>query len=151
MSNENGKLLCQIGKMVVSASLEKGGKIKSSSQGVKPYGFISVDKAWAMKVEKSSFSGFGTKTTTTTQSDPRRILRPEYLGTHFVVFADKAIIRVNKDGKVAWTHKWKYDPDQRNLLFDPVFVGANDDVIYACKGSTASTARAERSSGKTRT
>jgi outer membrane protein assembly factor BamB len=200
ITEENGTLLCQIGKMVVTANLEEGGKIKTKATGVKPYGFISVDagsgkvnwsatdfkvdptealaatidegvlygsdgemlyalsltdgkfkwqfdinkegkagkitgdKAWAVKVDKSSFTLMNSKTTTTTWSDPRRILRPEYLGTHFVVFGEKAIIRVNKDGKLAWTHKWKYDPDQRNLLFDPTFVGANDDVVYACKG-----------------
>ena len=198
--NENGTLLCQIGKSVTSATMEEGGKIKTTGFGVKPYGFISVDaktgktnwsntefkidptealaatvddnvlygcdgerlyalsladgqfkwqfdikkdgkagkitgdKAWAVKVDKSVFHGFGSTTTTTRWSDPRRILRPEYLGTHFIVFADKAIIRVNKDGKLAWTHKWKYDPDQKNLLFDPTFAGANDDIVYACKG-----------------
>ena len=195
ITNDNGTLLCQIGKMVTSATHEQG-KIKTTGFGVKPYGFISVDansgkinwsatdfkidptqalaatvdegvlygsdgetlyalsladgkfkwqfdikkagkagkitgdKAWAVKEEVTH----GYNTIYYEWSNPRRILRPEYLGTHFVVFGDKAIIRVNKDGKLAWTHKWKYDPDQKNLLFDPVFVGANDDVVYACKG-----------------
>ena len=79
-----------------------------------------------MKVEKSSFSGFGT---TTRWSDPRRILRAENRGDHFIVFGDKAVIRVDKDGSLVWTHAWKYDNDQRNLQFDPTFVGANDDIV----------------------
>lgn len=98
-------------------------------------GKITGDKAWAVKVEKSSFSGFGsTTTTTTTWSDPRRILRAENRGSHFIVFGEKAIIRVEKDGTLVWTHQWNYDPDQKNLQFDPTFVGANDDIVYACKG-----------------
>ncbi len=72
-------------------------------------GKITGDKAWAVKVEKSTFSGFGSTTTTTTRwSDPRRILRAENRGGHFIVFGDKAIIRVDKDGTLVWTHAWKY-------------------------------------------
>ena len=200
MSDHDGALLCQIGKMVVSSALEEGGKIKTKSTGVKPYGFVSVDaktggtnwsvtdfkvdptlalaatidagvlygsdgtmlyalslsdgkykwqfdidkdgkagkitgdKAWAVKVEKSSSSFMSTKTTTTTWSDPRRILRPEYRDTHFIVFGEKQIIRVDKDGKLVWAHKWKYNPDQKSLLFDPAFFGGNDNIVYACNG-----------------
>jgi len=200
MSDHDGALLCQIGKMVVSSALEEGGKIKTKSTGVKPYGFVSVDaktggtnwsvtdfkvdptlalaatidagvlygsdgtmlyalslsdgkykwqfdidkdgkagkitgdKAWAVKVEKSSSSFMSTKTTTTTGSDPRRILRPEYRDTHFIVFGEKQIIRVDKDGKLVWAHKWKYNPDQKSLLLDPAFFGGNDNIVYACNG-----------------
>ncbi len=97
-------------------------------------GKITGDKAWAVKVEKSSFSLMGTTTTTTTWSDPRRILRVDDRGDHFIIYGDKKIVRVGKDGKMAWAHEWKYDPNQKNLLFDPTYVGANDDIVYACKG-----------------
>jgi len=80
----------------------------------------------------SSF--MSTKTTTTTWSDPRRILRPEYRDTHFIVFGEKQIIRVDKDGKLVWAHKWKYNPDQKSLLLDPAFFGGNDNIVYACNG-----------------
>lgn len=73
-------------------------------------------------------------TITTTWPNPRRILRPEYRGTHFIAFGDKQIIRVNKDGKLAWRHKWKYSPKQKNLLLDPTFYGANENIVYACNG-----------------
>ena len=97
-------------------------------------GKITGDKAWAVNVEKSSFSIMGSTTTTTTWSNPRRILRTDYRDTHFVVFGDKQIIRVNKDGSLGWAHKWKYDPNQKNLQFDPTYVGADDDIVYACNG-----------------
>lgn len=76
----------------------------------------------------------GSTTTTTTWSNPRRILRVDDRGSHFIVYGDKKIVRVGKDGKMAWAHQWKYDPNQRHLLFDPTYVGANDDIGYACKG-----------------
>ncbi|MGY8826456.1 MAG: outer membrane protein assembly factor BamB family protein [Candidatus Latescibacterota bacterium] len=96
-------------------------------------GKITGEKAWAVNVEQSSESLLGTKTTT--WSNPRRILRTDYRDTHFVVFRDKQIIRVNKeDGALAWSHKWKYDPNQRRLQFDPTYVGDNDDIVYACNG-----------------
>jgi outer membrane protein assembly factor BamB len=85
-------------------------------------------------VEKSSYHGLNTVTTTTTWSNPRRILRTDYRDSHFVVFGDKQIIRVNKDGKLAWGHEWKYDPNERHLRFDPTYVGPNDDIVYSCKG-----------------
>lgn len=109
------------GKFKWQFDIEKDGKA----------GKIAGDKAWAVKVEKSSFTMLGS---TTTWSDPRRILRAENRGSHFIVFGDKAIIRVDKDGSLAWTHQWKCDNDQKNLHFDPTFVGANDDIVYACKG-----------------
>jgi len=200
LTEQDGALVAQIGKMVVSTAMDDKGKMKTKSTGAKPFGFavidvgsgsmkwsntdfkvdptlamaghvddnvlygcdgeklyalsladgkfkwkfdikkegkagkITGDKAWAVKVEKSSFSGFGSTTTTTSWSDPRLILRAENRGGHFMVFGDKAIMRVDKDGTLVWTHAWKYDNDQRNLLFDPTFVGANDDIVYACKG-----------------
>lgn len=97
-------------------------------------GKITGDKAWAVDVEKDSYYGFNEITTTTTWSNPRRILRTDYRDSHFIVYGDKKIIRVNKDGKLAWDHEWKYDPNQKHLLFDPTYVGANDDIVYACKG-----------------
>ncbi len=97
-------------------------------------GKITGDKAWAVKMEKSTFYGVTSNTVTTTWSDPRRILRPEYRGSHFIVFGEKQIIRVNKDGKLSWAYKWKYDPNQANLLFDPAFFGSTDNIVYACKG-----------------
>jgi hypothetical protein len=97
-------------------------------------GKITGDKAWAVHVEKSSYHGLNTVTTTTTWSNPRRILRTDYRDSHFVVFGDKQIIRVNKDGKLAWGHEWKYDPNERHLRFDPTYVGPNDDIVYSCKG-----------------
>lgn len=196
ITQTDGALLCQIGKMLVSTAMEKAGEVKTNARGIKPYGFVSIDaktgkmnwsatdfkvdptmalaatidagvlygcdgetlyalsladgkykwkfdikkdgkageitgdKAWAVKMEKS----YGYNTITTTWSNPRRILRPEYRGTHFIVFGDKQIIRVNKDGKLAWSHKWKYDPNQKNLLLDPTFYGANDNITYACNG-----------------
>ena len=85
-------------------------------------------------MEKSTFYGVTSNTVTTTWSDPRRILRPEYRDSHFIVFGEKQIIRVNKDGQLAWSYKWKYDPNQNSLLFDPTFFGPKDNIVYACKG-----------------
>ena len=78
--------------------------------------------------------GYNSKTTI--WSNPRRVLRPEYRDTHFIVFGDKQIIRINKDGKLAWSHKWKYTPKHTSLLLDPTFYGANDNITYACNGFT---------------
>ena len=42
ISHTDGKLFCQLGKMIVSSKLDKG-KIKTDARGVKPYGFAAVD------------------------------------------------------------------------------------------------------------
>ena len=97
-------------------------------------GKITGDKAWAVKVDKSSYFFLGTTTTTTTWSNPRRILRVDYRSGHFIIYGDKKIIRVDMSGQLTWAHEWKYDPNQKHLLFDPTYVGANDDIVYACKG-----------------
>ena len=134
LNEQDGALVAQIGKMVVSTAMDDKGKMKTKSTGAKPFGFavidvgsgsikwsntefkvdptlamaghvsdnvlygcdgeklyalslsdgkfkwqfdikkegkagkITGDKAWAVKVEKSSFSGFGSTTTTTTWS-----------------------------------------------------------------------------------
>jgi len=196
ITQTDGALLCQIGKMIVNTAMEKAGEVKTKATGVKPYGFVSVDiktgktnwsatdfkvdptmalaatvdagilygsdgetlyalsladgkykwkfdikkdgkagkitgdKAWAVDVEVNH----SYNTITTTWSNPRRVLRPEYRGTHFIVFGDKQIIRINKDGKLAWSHKWKYTPKHTSLLLDPTFYGANDNITYACNG-----------------
>jgi len=132
---DNGVLYGSDGEDLYAMSMQDGSfkwrvNIKDSGAGK-----ITGDKAWAVKVEIDYTYGFGgSSTKTTTWSNPRRILRADYLGTHMIVFGDKKIIRVNKDGKVAWAHEWKYDPNQKHLLFDPTYVGANDDIVYACKG-----------------
>ncbi len=123
------------GKILYALSLADGSyKWKFDIDKDGKAGKITGDKAWAVKMEKSTFYGISSNTVTTTWSDPRRILRPEYRGTHFIVFGEKQIIRVNKDGKLAWAYKWKYDPNQANLLFDPTFFGSTDNIVYACKG-----------------
>ncbi|MFT5373768.1 MAG: hypothetical protein ACI906_000584 [Candidatus Latescibacterota bacterium] len=133
---ENGVLYGCDGEDLYAMSLQDGNfKWKFNINKDGKAGKITGDKAWAVNVEQSSESLLGTKTTTTTWSNPRRILRTDYRDTHFVVFGDKQIIRVNKeDGALAWSHKWKYDPNQRRLQFDPTYVGDNDDIVYACNG-----------------
>jgi outer membrane protein assembly factor BamB len=96
-------------------------------------GKITGDKAWASREDKRTHYGIGS-ITTTTWSNPRRILRADYRTDHFIVYGDKKIIRVDKDGQLTWAREWKYDPNQKNLLFDPTYVDTNDDIVYACKG-----------------
>ena len=58
----------------------------------------------------------------------------ENRGDYVIVFDNKAITRVDKDGSLVWTHQRNYDNAQKNLYFAPTFVGANDNIVYACKG-----------------
>ena len=132
---DNGVLYGSDGEDVYAMSLQDGKftwRLNINKDG--KAGKITGDKAWAVNVETSYSYGFGSTTKTTTWSNPRRILRVDYRDSHFVVYGDKKIIRINKDGKIAWTHEWKYDPNQKHLRFDPTYVGANDDIVYACKG-----------------
>lgn len=132
---DNGVLYGCDGEDIYAMSLQDGNfKWKFNINKDGKAGKITGDKAWAVDVEKSSYYGFNAITTTTTWSNPRRILRADYRDSHFIVYGDKKIIRVNKDGKLAWDHEWKYDPNQKHLLFDPTYIGANDDIVYSCKG-----------------
>lgn len=97
-------------------------------------GKIYGDKAWTMDMDKSVYRGLTSTTTTTTWSNPRRILRAEYRGTHFVAFGEKAIIRVNKDGQMAWRSEWKYSNKPNSVQLDPLFVGDRDDIVFAVNG-----------------
>lgn len=97
-------------------------------------GKIYGDKAWTMDMDKSVSYGIGAITTTTTWSNPRRILRAEYRGTHFIAFGEKAIIRVNKDGQMAWRTQWTYSNKPNSVQLDPIFVGAGDDIVFAVNG-----------------
>ena len=97
-------------------------------------GKIYGDKAWTMDMDKSVSYGLTATTTTTTWSNPRRILRAEYRGTHFVAFGEKAIIRVNKDGQMAWRSEWKYSNKPNSVQLDPTFVGDRDDLVFAVNG-----------------
>jgi outer membrane protein assembly factor BamB len=104
--------------------------IAKQGKAGKAYG----DKAWTMDMEVDRSTLMTTTTTTTTWSNPRRILRAEFRGTHFIVFGEKAIIRVNTDGQLAWTAKWKYSGKPNTVQFDPTFVGENDDIVFAIDG-----------------
>lgn len=104
--------------------------IKKQGKAGKIYG----DKAWTMDMEKSVDYGITSTTTTTTWSNPRRILRAEYRGTHFIAFGEKAIIRVNRDGRMAWRTEWKYANTPNSVQLDPTFVGERGDIVFAVNG-----------------
>ena len=98
----------------------------------KQAGKIYGDKAWVVDVEKSTSSGFGTETTTTTWSNPRRVLQAVDRGDHFIIFGEKQILRIDNDGDLAWSYAWQYTNNYVKVDWEPQFAGGN--IVYAIDG-----------------